>query len=58
MAEGLENTECVIVFVTKVYEQKINGYDARDNCKYEFGELRVLWLISPVARCVLNAVLA
>ena len=36
MAEGIDNTKSVVVFVTKEYRDKVNGLDMKDNCKYEF----------------------
>ncbi len=36
MADGLYNTCCVILFLTKGYEKKINSNDQKDNCFYEF----------------------
>jgi hypothetical protein len=36
MAEGIDNTKCVIVFITREYRDKVNGIDMKDNCKYEF----------------------
>jgi len=36
MAEGIDNTKCVVVFITKEYRDKVNGIDMRDNAKYEF----------------------
>lgn len=36
MAEGIDNTLCVLVFITKEYRDKVNGIDMKDNCKYEF----------------------
>lgn len=36
MAEGIDNTKCVVVFITKEYKNKVNGIDMKDNCKYEF----------------------
>ena len=36
MAEGIDNTKCFIVFITKEYRDKVNGIDMKDNCKYEF----------------------
>jgi hypothetical protein len=36
MAEGIDNTKCVLVFITKEYREKVNGIDMKDNCKYEF----------------------
>jgi hypothetical protein len=36
MAEGIENTQCVVVFITELYRDKVNGDDAGDNCQYEF----------------------
>ncbi len=35
MAEGITHTQTVIVFVTERYLAKVNGLDARDNCKFE-----------------------
>ena len=35
MAEGVDFTRCVIVFVTEEYMKKIDSKDA-DNCKFEF----------------------
>jgi hypothetical protein len=36
MAEGIDNTKCVVVFITKEYRDKVNGLDMKDNSKYEF----------------------
>jgi hypothetical protein len=36
MAEGIDNTKCILVFITKEYRDKVNGIDMRDNAKYEF----------------------
>jgi hypothetical protein len=36
MAEGIDNTSCIVVFITKEYRDKVNGVDMKDNCKYEF----------------------
>jgi hypothetical protein len=36
MAHGIENTECVVVFITSEYRNKVNGTELRDNCHYEF----------------------
>jgi hypothetical protein len=36
MAEGIDNTKCVVVFITKEYRDKVNNMDMKDNCKYEF----------------------
>ena len=36
MAEGIENTQCAVVFITALYRDKVNGDEARDNCQYEF----------------------
>jgi len=36
MAEGIDNTRCFIVFITREYRDKVNGIDMKDNCKYEF----------------------
>jgi endonuclease YncB( thermonuclease family) len=36
MAEGIDNTKCAIVFITREYRDKVNGIDMKDNCKYEF----------------------
>jgi len=36
MAEGIDNTKCIVVFITKEYRDKVNGLDMKDNCKYEF----------------------
>ena len=36
MAEGIDNTTCFIVFITREYRDKVNGIDMKDNCKYEF----------------------
>ena len=40
MAEGIENTKCVIVFMTKKYHDKVNGKIANDNCKLEFSHAK------------------
>jgi hypothetical protein len=36
MAEGIDNTKCVVVFITKEYREKVNRLDMKENCKYEF----------------------
>lgn len=36
IAEGIDNTKCFIVFITREYRDKVNGIDMKDNCKYEF----------------------
>ena len=36
MAAGIENTLCVVVFITRRYCNKVNGKDDRDNCRFEF----------------------
>jgi len=36
MAEGIDNTKCIVVFITKEYRDKVNGLDMKDNSKYEF----------------------
>jgi len=37
MCEGIDNTRCVAVFITQIYESKVTGTNANDNCKLEFG---------------------
>lgn len=36
MAEGIEKSRCIIVFLTKNYMDKVNGENAGDNCQKEF----------------------
>ena len=36
MSAAVENTRCVIVFITDAYRNKVNGEDEKDNCQYEF----------------------
>jgi len=36
MANGIDNTCVVIVFITSAYRDKVNGTDLADNCKKEF----------------------
>lgn len=37
MAQGIENTKCVVVFVTDRYRKKVNNdREHRDHCRYEF----------------------
>jgi hypothetical protein len=36
MSEALQQTCCVVVFVTREYETKVNSNDLGDNCCYEF----------------------
>ena len=36
MAEGVDNTDCVIVFVTAQYMRKLNTRDLADNCYFEY----------------------
>ena len=37
MAQGIDQSVCVIVFVTQRYIEKVGGSNANDNCKIEFG---------------------
>ena len=36
MTEGIDHASLIIVFITSRYQDKVNGQDRRDNCKYEF----------------------
>ena len=36
MIAGIDNSETVIVFVTKTYMEKVNSSNHNDNCKFEF----------------------
>ena len=36
MVSGINNSQCVIVFVTKKYTEKVSGNNAEDNCQLEF----------------------
>ena len=36
MANGIDRSECVIVFITRRYVDKVAGDDANDSCKVEF----------------------
>lgn len=36
MTDGIDNTLCMIVFITSCYESKVNGHEQRDHCHYEF----------------------
>lgn len=36
MAEGIENTKLIIVFITEKYRDKVNSNNAIDNCYFEF----------------------
>jgi hypothetical protein len=36
MTEGIDNTLCMVVFITDRYRNKVNGTEDRDNCRYEF----------------------
>ena len=36
MSQGIEQSEGVIVFITRKYYEKVNGEDAGDNCQLEF----------------------
>ena len=36
MAEGIEQTKCVIVFMTQKYYKKVSGKTANDNCELQF----------------------
>ena len=36
MAEGIEHSLCIVVFLTKRYESKVGGSNAGDNCQIEF----------------------
>ena len=33
MVDGLENSRCVVVFITSKYRDKVNGTSVTDNCK-------------------------
>ena len=36
MQQGIDNSDCVIIFLTKVYLEKINSVNLADNCFLEF----------------------
>ena len=36
MAQGIDQTKGVIIFITRKYYEKVNGENAGDNCKKEF----------------------
>ena len=36
MAQGIDQTKGVIIFITRRYYEKVNGENAGDNCKKEF----------------------
>lgn len=36
MCSGIDNAQCIIVFVTKKYMEKVGGTNANDNCQLEF----------------------
>jgi hypothetical protein len=36
MTEGIEQTHCVVVCITKIYQEKINAASRKDNCYFEF----------------------
>lgn len=40
MAQGIENTQVAVVFITQRYRDKINGNDNRDNCKVSLPNLK------------------
>ena len=40
MTEGIENTKCVIVFMTQKYHDKVNGNVPDDNCRLEFSHAK------------------
>ena len=40
IAEGIEQTKCVIVFITQKYYEKVSGKTANDNCKLEFSHAK------------------
>jgi hypothetical protein len=36
MTEGVYQTSCIVVCITKLYETKVNSTDPGDHCHYEF----------------------
>ena len=40
MAKGIEQTKCVIVFITQKYYDKVNGEIPDDNCNLEFSHAK------------------
>ena len=40
MAEEIEQINCVVVFMTRKYHEKVNGNIANDNCKLEFRQAK------------------
>ena len=40
MAEEIEQINCVVVFMTQKYHEKVNGNIANDNCKLEFSQAK------------------
>ncbi|OQS07145.1 ankyrin repeat, partial [Thraustotheca clavata] len=52
MAEGIEESLIAVVFVTQLYQSKVNGDNANDNCQLEFGMAKATqtaqWMIPVV----------
>ena len=36
MVQGIDNANCVVVFITRRYVEKVSGENASDNCQLEF----------------------
>ena len=36
MTNGIEKSQCVVVFMTEEYMNKVNGDETRDPCRFEF----------------------
>jgi flagellar biosynthesis GTPase FlhF len=36
MTDGIEKTHCVVVCITKIYQDKVNSRSRKDNCYFEF----------------------
>jgi hypothetical protein len=36
MCNGIDNSKCVVVFITEIYQSKVTGENEYDNCQFEF----------------------
>ena len=55
MADGVENTQCVVVFITQRYLEKVATGDTKDNCCFEFQHAHSLFGSTKMIPVVMEA---
>lgn len=54
ISEGIEQTKCVIVFMTRQYHNKVNSRDPYDHCRLEFNHAKRMVSIDKMVAVVME----